>query len=205
MGLRRGRFQLPLGRKAIVGDTNPHVADFYNEVKDGVVSGRSMRRYLEREGRLLETAGEDGYFHFREVRDRFNAEASPFDFVFLSRTGFNGIIKLTESPRLFAQRTGSSAIRPLPVPFRWQGRVTSYIATRRTLGGMSITTMGGRKTTRWHCARPSAELRQSSSCRRGITMNIERMKRLGVYGLVSMWRQGSISTTAAPILRIGTR
>ncbi len=86
-------FNSPLGGKHIVGDTNPHIVDFYNEVKEGVVSSLSMRRYLEREGRLLETAGEDGYFHFRKVRDRFNAEASPFDFVFLSRAGFNGMMR----------------------------------------------------------------------------------------------------------------
>lgn len=86
-------FNSPLGGKHIVGDTNPHIVAFYNEVKDGGVSGSSMRRYLEHEGRLLETAGEDGYFHFREVRDRFNSEASPFDFVFLSRAGFNGMMR----------------------------------------------------------------------------------------------------------------
>lgn len=38
-------------------------------------------------------ADEDGYAYYREVRDRFNTEHDPFDFLFLSRAGFNGMIR----------------------------------------------------------------------------------------------------------------
>lgn len=52
-----------------------------------------MRTYLERESKLLEMADEDGYAYYRLVRDRFNQDHSPYDFVFLSRAGFNGMMR----------------------------------------------------------------------------------------------------------------
>ena len=52
-----------------------------------------MREYLQREGELLERAGDAGYEHYRLVKDRFNKEHSPFDFIFLSRAGFNGMMR----------------------------------------------------------------------------------------------------------------
>ena len=52
-----------------------------------------MRNYLHHEGELLSTADEDGYVHFREIKKRFNIEHSPFDFIFLSRAGFNGMMR----------------------------------------------------------------------------------------------------------------
>jgi DNA adenine methylase len=52
-----------------------------------------MREYLTREGKLLSEADEDGYAHFRTVKNRFNAEHNPFDFIFLSRAGFNGMMR----------------------------------------------------------------------------------------------------------------
>jgi len=86
-------FNSPLSGKHIVGDTNPHIINFYNKVKDGTISSYTMRRYLEQEGRLLEMADENGYVHFRIVRDRFNTDFDPFDFIFLSRAGFNGMMR----------------------------------------------------------------------------------------------------------------
>lgn len=52
-----------------------------------------MRVYLERESKLLEVADENGYAHYRLVRSRFNEEHSPYDFIFLSRAGFNGMMR----------------------------------------------------------------------------------------------------------------
>lgn len=86
-------FNSPLSGKHIVGDTNPHIINFYNKVKEGVISGYTMRQYLEKEGKFLETSDENGYVHFREVRDRFNTNFDPFDFIFLSRAGFNGMMR----------------------------------------------------------------------------------------------------------------
>ena len=83
----------PLGGRRIVGDSNPHVINFYNSIKSGIVTPQSMREYLQREGELLERAGDAGYEHYRLVKDRFNKEHSPFDFIFLSRAGFNGMMR----------------------------------------------------------------------------------------------------------------
>ncbi len=82
-----------VGGKRIVADTNPHIINFYKGVQNGEITPYNMREYLEREGKLLSEAEEDGYVHFRTVKNRFNAEHSPFDFIFLSRAGFNGMMR----------------------------------------------------------------------------------------------------------------
>jgi len=53
-----------------------------------------MKQYLEREGELLRKAENNGYEHYLKVRTRFNSgEFSPYDFIFLSRAGFNGMMR----------------------------------------------------------------------------------------------------------------
>lgn len=86
-------FNAPTCGVHIVGDTNPHIINFYKGIQSGEISRYTMRAYLEKESRLLATADESGYAHYREVRDRFNAEYSPYDFIFLSRAGFNGMMR----------------------------------------------------------------------------------------------------------------
>lgn len=86
-------FNAPVEGTHIVGDTNPHIINFYKGIQSGDITHYSMRAYLEKESRLLAAADEDGYAHFREVRDRFNAEHNPYDFIFLSRAGFNGMMR----------------------------------------------------------------------------------------------------------------
>lgn len=83
----------PMCGAHIVGDTNPHIINFYQGVLAGDITQYTMRAYLERESKLLAEADEEGYAHFREVRNRFNAEHSPYDFIFLSRAGFNGMMR----------------------------------------------------------------------------------------------------------------
>lgn len=83
----------PVGGNRIIGDSNPHIINFYNSLLTGVITPQNMREYLTREGRLLAEAADDGYAHYRLVKSRFNAEHSPFDFIFLSRAGFNGMMR----------------------------------------------------------------------------------------------------------------
>lgn len=89
-------FNSPVGGDRIVGDSNPHIIRFYNAVLNGEVTPENMRGYLMHEGELLANADEDGYAHYRLVRDRFNEEHSPFDFIFLSRAGFNGMMRFNK-------------------------------------------------------------------------------------------------------------
>jgi DNA adenine methylase len=82
-----------VGGRRIVGDTNPHIINFYKGIQNGTITPFNMREYLTREGKMLSEADEDGYVHFRTVKNRFNAEHNPFDFIFLSRAGFNGMMR----------------------------------------------------------------------------------------------------------------
>lgn len=86
-------FNVPVGGNRIVGDTNPHIINFYNSLLSGSITPKKMRDYLVIEGNLLANASEEGYAHYRFVKDRFNANHSPFDFIFLSRAGFNGMMR----------------------------------------------------------------------------------------------------------------
>ena len=86
-------FNSLMNNEHIVGDTNPHIIDFYRGVQEGQITAYSMREYLEKETVLLQNGCEDGYEYYRIVRDRFNKEHSPYDFIFLSRAGFNGMMR----------------------------------------------------------------------------------------------------------------
>jgi len=81
-------------KKAILNDTNPHIINFYKSIQCKEVSAQSMKLYLEQEGELLSKSDNEGYEHYLKVRTRFNAgEYSPYDFIFLSRAGFNGMMR----------------------------------------------------------------------------------------------------------------
>jgi DNA adenine methylase len=81
-------------KKAILNDTNPHIINFYKSVQENLITVSAMKQYLETEGKLLREADNNGYEHYLTVRTRFNSgEYSPFDFIFLSRAGFNGMMR----------------------------------------------------------------------------------------------------------------
>lgn len=84
-------------KKAILNDINPHVINFYKSVQDGTITPSEVKRFLKREGEKLSTAEEDGYVYFRTVRDRFNKHFDPLDLLFLSRAGFNGMMRFNGS------------------------------------------------------------------------------------------------------------
>lgn len=80
-------------KKAILNDANPHIINFYKAVQNKEITGTLMKTYLGKESKLLIKAGNEGYDHYRKVRDRFNSNFSPYDFIFLSRAGFNGMMR----------------------------------------------------------------------------------------------------------------
>ena len=71
-------------------DINPHIINFYRGIQSLEITATVVRAFLEREGRLLRENGEAYYY---KVRERFNKEGNPLDFLFLSRADFNGIIR----------------------------------------------------------------------------------------------------------------
>jgi DNA adenine methylase len=75
---------------ALLCDSNPHLINFYNEIKSGKITATIVRNFLEKEGSEL-LLKEDA--HYYKIRERFNNEHSPLDFLFLNRAGFNGMIR----------------------------------------------------------------------------------------------------------------
>lgn len=81
-------------KNALLNDTNPHIINFYKAVQQKEITPLAMRSYLEKEGKLLSEAENNGYEHYLQVRSRFNSgDFSPYDFIFLSRAGFNGMMR----------------------------------------------------------------------------------------------------------------
>lgn len=80
-------------QKAILNDANPHIINFYKKVQQNKITSSLIKQYLEKEGALLSKAENNGYVHYLKVRERFNNEYSPYDFIFLSRAGFNGMMR----------------------------------------------------------------------------------------------------------------
>ena len=81
-------------KEAILNDTNPHIINFYKSIQQKEITAPLMKQYLEMEGAILSRADNNGYEHYLQVRSRFNAgEFSPYDFIFLSRAGFNGMMR----------------------------------------------------------------------------------------------------------------
>lgn len=82
--------------KAILNDVNPHLINFYKAIQAGEINSTSVKAFLEEEGERLLKAEENGAFHYKTIRNRFNDSFDPLDFLFLSRAGFNGMIRFSK-------------------------------------------------------------------------------------------------------------
>lgn len=77
-------------RSALLADSNPHLIKYYRAVSTGEITANTTRRFLAHEGaELLRSEGE----HYYSVRERFNRDGDPLDFLFLNRACFNGMIR----------------------------------------------------------------------------------------------------------------
>jgi len=81
---------------AIFGDSNPHIITFYKALQSGEITPLKVKSYLQYEGDLLRVASNEGYEHYKLIRDRFNVSGSSLDFLFLSRAGFNGMMRFSK-------------------------------------------------------------------------------------------------------------
>lgn len=77
-------------QRAILCDTNPHLIDFYIAIAEKKITSGVARKYLVEEGSELKKVGQS---HYYAIRERFNADHDPLDFLFLSRAGFNGMMR----------------------------------------------------------------------------------------------------------------
>lgn len=84
-------------QKAVFGDINPYIIDFYNELKAQKITPQIVRNYLEKEGAKLAQTPKDKNSYYYCVRDRFNKEHDPLDFLFLQRSNFNGMIRFSKN------------------------------------------------------------------------------------------------------------
>lgn len=80
-------------KEALLNDTNPHIINLYREIQSGIITPSIVKNYLEKEGELLKNSDESGYEHFRVIKNRFNSNPNSLDFIFLSRAGFNGMMR----------------------------------------------------------------------------------------------------------------
>lgn len=78
---------------AVFADINPHLINFYNAIKTQTITSKIVKEYLTREGELLLSKGGDYYY---EVRSRFNKEGNPLDFLFITRSCFNGMMRFNK-------------------------------------------------------------------------------------------------------------
>lgn len=76
--------------RALLADTNRHIISFYKGVQRGDINKSTVREVLEVMGAQLSKGGVEYYY---EIRNRFNESASSFDFLFLNRSCFNGLMR----------------------------------------------------------------------------------------------------------------
>jgi DNA adenine methylase len=79
--------------RAVASDTNKHIIRLYSDIQAGRIDETVVRRYLEQAGARLARKGEDYYY---EVRQAFNEQGNPLDFIFLSRSCFNGLMRFNK-------------------------------------------------------------------------------------------------------------
>ncbi len=83
-------------KNALLNDTNPHIIKLYQEIQDGAITPQIIKCYLEKEGETLKSSADNGYSHYKLIRSRFNNSPNSLDFIFLSRAGFNGIMRFNK-------------------------------------------------------------------------------------------------------------
>jgi DNA adenine methylase len=77
-------------KKALLADTNIHIIQFYKDIQNRVVTPGGMKAFLTEQGEKLRTKGE---YYYYEVRERFNDAPNSYDFLFLNRACFNGVMR----------------------------------------------------------------------------------------------------------------
>lgn len=96
MGTSVVGFNVPV-KKALMCDINPHLVNFYIAIKEGKITPKIVYDFLQEESQnLLKNKDE----HYYKIRKRFNVKNDPLDFLFLNRSGFNGMIRFNNNGKL---------------------------------------------------------------------------------------------------------
>lgn len=81
-------------KNAIVNDTNIHIINLYKSIQNEIITPEYLEIYLDNERKNLEEYGSKHYYY---IRDRFNNENCVYDFIFLSRCCFNGLMRFNKN------------------------------------------------------------------------------------------------------------
>jgi DNA adenine methylase len=82
--------------RALLCDSNLHIIKLYQDIQQHKLDARIVRDFLNTQGAILSTRGED---YFYEVRERFNSAPTSLDFLFLNRSCFNGVMRFNKKGR----------------------------------------------------------------------------------------------------------
>lgn len=77
-------------KNALLSDSNVHIIRLYEEIQSGTLTPANAKSFLVEEGGKLRAGGETYYY---AVRERFNAQPTSLDFLFLNRSCFNGVMR----------------------------------------------------------------------------------------------------------------
>lgn len=81
---------------AVISDINPHLINFYNEIKEKIITPQVVRTFLETHGKKLSQTGKSIDSYYYEMRSIFNETHDPLYFLFLNRSCFNGLIRFND-------------------------------------------------------------------------------------------------------------
>lgn len=81
-------------KNVIVNDINPHIINLYKQIAYGLITPELVETVFHyHNDELLK----GGYDYYNKIKDRFNEHFDPMDFLFLTRTGFNGVMRFNGS------------------------------------------------------------------------------------------------------------
>lgn len=83
-------------KNAIFSDVNPHLINFYKAIQNKEIDSLKVRKFLESESLKLINSPSDKSSYYYTVRDRFNKFHDPLDFLFLTRSCFNGMMRFNK-------------------------------------------------------------------------------------------------------------
>lgn len=81
-------------KNVIVNDINPHIINLYKQIAYGSITPEMVKTVFSQHNDALL---EGGYEYYNKIKDRFNNYFDSMDFLFLTRTGFNGVMRFNNS------------------------------------------------------------------------------------------------------------
>lgn len=80
-------------KRAVLSDINPYIIDFYESIKNGLITQENISSFLTDHGEKLKETDttEDSYYY--TMRKAFNKNKNPKYFLFLNRSCYNGVVR----------------------------------------------------------------------------------------------------------------